>query len=154
MTNIAPLHQMTLAEARAKAEAINYDPNWTVDQLMAATAHMSQAEKAELGHALRIVGAAMQQEANELWAEAVAREPKAVITLADAQAKELNDAHSWLASIDYSHVWTADTLVASVAGMSDQYLYGIEHALQVVAADARRKSEAVRSYIDHRGAAA
>jgi NTP pyrophosphatase (non-canonical NTP hydrolase) len=73
MTNVTPLHQMTLAEARAKAEAINYDPDWTIEQLLAATAHMTQAEKAELGQALRIVGTAMQAEARALEAEGAAR---------------------------------------------------------------------------------
>lgn len=77
MTNIAPLHQMTLAEARAKAEAINYDPNWTAEQLFAATAHLTTEEMAELGNALVMVGNAMQQEARALREYAAHRDSTA-----------------------------------------------------------------------------
>lgn len=67
--SIASITAMTLAEAKALAATIDYDPNWTNEELFAACARLTPDERRRMGVALRIVGTAMLQEAAELEAE-------------------------------------------------------------------------------------
>lgn len=61
--------EMSLAEAKALAATIDYDPNWTNEELFAACVRLTPDERRRMGVALRIVGTAMLQEAAELEAE-------------------------------------------------------------------------------------
>ena len=60
---------MTLDEASAIAATIDYNPEWTTAELLAACDHMSPAEKSRMGLALRTIATAQRQEAAELEAE-------------------------------------------------------------------------------------
>lgn len=132
MTNVTPLRQMTLAEARAKAEAINYDPDWTVEQLMAATAHMTQAEKAELGQALRIVATATQEEAAALDAEGrVKILAQRLASAADPQ--QVADARALLAEIGHDRSWSMGDFIAAISNLSEDRKSALCEAMAVSA---------------------
>lgn len=66
---VANLHPMTLAEAQALLASIDYDPNWTIEQLRAAADALPSDVVEWLPVALMISAAAAQAEANALKAE-------------------------------------------------------------------------------------